>query len=340
MSEACRFCYAEIDTPARVARSGGLELWGPNAARKVKAESGWREPLQWNRAAKAAGEIHRVFAHSQSDVFEAYPGQMVDGQGRPLGLDAGGRWFPAESLPDRKTYRPLLMEDVRARLGATIRATPNLEWLLLTKRPENAGRMLAEMFGADRSTWPKNIRVGTSVEDQETANVRLPYLIRLGLPNFVSMEPLLGPVDLTLHRYDPSVSRMTECDQDLLRGRQRHYTGGGKSFDADLGGKLDWIIVGGESGPKARPMEDAWVLSIRDQCASAEVPFFFKQWGDLMSCWNGDMPDDVYAGIDASVNLAGYGGSPWFRVGKKRAGRMLDGRTWDEFPEVPRAPAQ
>jgi protein gp37 len=267
VSDGCKFCYAEIDSPARISRAAGNELWGPNAGRKVKAESGWREPLAWDRAAAKAGERHRVFSASQSDVFED---------------------------------RPDLIEP-RARLFRLILATPNLDWLLLTKRPENIGGLWPvghDLTGPGAAEWP-NIWLGTSVENQAMADQRIPDLLKIpAAVRFLSMEPLiedLGPIDLT---------------------------------------GIDWVIVGGESGPKARPMHPDWARSIRDQCVAAGVPFFFKQWGDVMSVLNEDMPEDVYQGIDAAINLSGYGGNPWFRVGKKRAGRMLDGREWSEFPDA------
>jgi protein gp37 len=147
---------------------------------------------------------------------------------------------------------------------------------VLTKRPER----LREHFRPRKRPLP-NVWLGTSCEDQPTAEKRIPHL--LGVPaavRFLSLEPLLGPIDFTDGPLDPASTMGTWSM--LEEG-------------------INWVIVGGESGPKARPMEADWVRGIRDQCLAAGVPFFFKQWGG---------------------------------TNKKRAGRILDGRTWDEFPEV------
>jgi protein gp37 len=183
-----------------------------------------------------------------------------------------------------------------------IPATPNLLHLLLTKRPGNILKYVPPEWLTD---WPENVMSGTSVVDQATADTLVPQIIKVPGPLFLSMEPLLGAVDF---RKVPGFNRV---GLDISRL---------------------WVIVGGESGHGARPMDPNWVRTIRGQCEAASVPFFFKQWGDVMSVLNEDMPEDVYQGIDAAINLSGYGGNPWFRVGKKRAGRMLDGREWSEFP--------
>ena len=145
---------------------------------------------------------------------------------------------------------------------------------------------------------PSNIWLGVSVEDQHWADIRIPALIETpAAVRFLSCEPLLGPVDLKL---------ADERD-----------------------GYLNWVIAGGESGPGARPMHPEWVRSLRDQCRTAAVPFFFKQWGahrwvehsaydHATQCW-------VANGIEPQ------------RVSKKLAGRELDGRTWDEYPHVAEA---
>lgn len=262
VSPGCAHCYAETLSHRN---PGVLGVWGDKGTRVVASEAMWREPMKWDRLAKQAGERHRVFCASLADVFEDRPE----------------------------------LTGPRDRLAATIQATPNLDWLLLTKRPENVARLASDAFGWDVGSHglPPNAWLGTSVEDRKHGLPRVNILRQVpAVVRFLSVEPLLedlGPIDLT---------------------------------------DIDWIIVGGESGPKARQMERQWVLGLRDQCVSAGVPFFFKQWGDVISCWNEDTPGDVFQRIDANVNLAGYGGPEWFRVGKKAAGRMLDGRTWNEFP--------
>ena len=138
------------------------------------------------------------------------------------------------------------LADEREKLWGLIELTPNLDWLLLTKRPHNISR-----FAPWTDEWPNNVRVGTTVENQHWAEVRLPHL--LGIPakrRFLSCEPLLGPLDLT-----GWISQ---------RPKRLH--------------PIDWVITG-ESGPKARAMLPSWARDLRDQCANAEIPFHFKQWG-------------------------------------------------------------
>lgn len=169
---------------------------------------------------------------------------------------------------------------------------------------------LEEKLGViDCEPWPlPNVHLGVSVEDQQHADERIPLLLKTpAAVRFLSVEPLLGLVDLT--RLRPA-----GCSGwiDAI-GRREHR--GPSVFHVETG--LDWVIVGGESGPGARPMDIAWVRSIRDQCRAALVPFFFKQWGE-----------------HAPVSGCAYHiAPPMQRVGKKKAGRILDGRTWDEIPE-------
>jgi protein gp37 len=163
-----------------------------------------------------------------------------------------------------------------------------------------------------------------SVEDQKRADDRIPHLLATpAAVRFVSAEPLLGHVDLRFLQ-----PRDLDTEIDSLRGTHGVYRPhGGRCA------RLDWVIAGGESGPKARPMQPKWARSLRDQCANSGVPFFFKQWGQWG--WTDQLDDETVRQIDARHNLAGhpqYDG-PW-KLGKGRAGRELDGRTWDEFPEA------
>ena len=168
---------------------------------------------------------------------------------------------------------------------------------VLTKRP-------AQMLDALQriaTPVPPNVWLGVSIEDQATADERLPLLMEVtARVRWVSAEPLLGPMNIAR----------------WLQPRQRpnddgyggvHVPGWTTDFTT-----LGWIVVGGESGPHARLMHPAWVRSLRDQCIAARVPFLFKQWGE----W---LPDER----DPEI---------WHKVGKKAAGRLLDGRTWDEYP--------
>jgi protein gp37 len=204
----------------------------------------------------------------------------------------------------------------------TIHATPHLDWLLLTKRPENFQSRMDEAFqfgelNCDRhvafinalGAWSQverehaiaweNIWIGTTVEDQQRADQRIPLL--LGIPakvRFLSCEPLLGPVDI-------------QASINLL------------PWQINPGpAELHWIICGGESGQNARPMMHGWATSLRDQCQAAGVPFLFKQWGE----WGPTEP--------VESPLADMLAPGMQRIGKKAAGRQLDGREWNEFPNL------
>jgi protein gp37 len=177
------------------------------------------------------------------------------------------------------------------RLWQVIRATPKLDWQLLTKRPQNIGKRLPPDWG---DGFP-NVWLGTTVENQQEAHRRIPYLLSVAARvRFLSCEPLLGPISL-------------------------HH-------DWAYGG-LHWIIAGGESGPKARPSNPEWFRSLRDQCGKAELAFHFKQWGN----WR---PADGQEGSPRKrIQLKSESGIQILvHLGKKASGRELDGRTWDDLP--------
>lgn len=212
VSPGCEHCYAEA-----FAKRTGKAAWGVKEPRRFFGDAHWNEPLKWDRAAKKAGERHRVFCSSMADVFE-----------------------------DRAD-----LIEPRARLWKLIDDTPNLDWLLLTKRPENLARMVPWMAVNPPTPWG-NVWLGATAEDQRRLEERAPHL--LGVPavvRFLSCEPLLGP---------------------LLLG------GALPTGEADVW-HVDWVIVGGESGPGARPYDLAWPRSIIEQCRAAGVPVFHKQLG-------------------------------------------------------------
>lgn len=250
VSPACEHCYAEA-----WAKRVGQPVWGPKSGRRVFADPHWREPVKWNREAAAVGVRARVFCASMADVFE-----------------------------DRSE-----LSSERKRLWKLIEETPALDWLLLTKRPENVGSMVP--WGAQ---WPRNVWLGTTVENQKYAEIRIPKLLaQPSLVHFVSCEPLLGSLD-------------------LARWLKPRRTKAGASRS------IDWVIAGGESGGNARPMTADWARSLRDQCTDAAVAFHFKQWG-------------VWAPLKTSRAKRDDG---LVRLGKTKAGRLLDGRTWDGLPSV------
>lgn len=270
-------------------------LWGKDADRKPASEKVWHDPLRWNRAAQKAGRRALVFCASMADVFE-----------------------------DRRD-----LDVPRERLWSLIRETPWLRWLLLTKRPENFHLLPPEVAAL--------VGLGVSVENQDAADRRIPLLLQTpAAMRFVSCEPLLGPVDLE----DVCVFKAATLGRyiDSVRGHiwgVSGYEGGGPPPNDDPPdmARLDWVICGGESGKGARPMHPDWARGLRDQCEAASVPFMLKQWGEWLpeSC----VPEDGY--IPSGISTSTYGGveysteNSWL-VGKKRAGRLLDGREHLEFP--------
>lgn len=211
----------------------------------------------------------------------------------------------ADVFEDRDELKPW-----RKELFDLIYATPMLDWLLLTKRPHNIGVMLRDARVAAYE-FPPNVWLGTTVESDEY-RYRIDDLIEnggaLARVLFLSCEPLLGPLDLSANQ------------------RFQFEHGGHQPLIDDL----DWIICGGESGGHARPMDPGWARSLRDQCVKARRAFHFKQWGSWEPFSLAPAPDTPE--IDPSWHDWGNGDFS-ARVGKKLAGRLLDGRTWDGFPK-------
>ncbi len=205
VSPACKNCYAET-----WAKRVGSDVWGANAKRRFFTEKHWKEPIRWNREAHLAGERRRVFCASMADVFE----------------------------------RRSELNMWRERLWDLIEETPMLDWLLLTKRPQN----ITKMTPWPDCDWPENVWLGTTVENQHWVDKRLPYLLRHNAKvRFLSCEPLLGYLDLAR---------------------------ASKKFDYEI----NWVIAGGESGSHSS-MNPEWVRDLRDQCKSIGAAFHFKQWG-------------------------------------------------------------
>lgn len=283
VSPACDNCYAEVSTPARAMKI----IWGMTAERVRTSPQNWNLPKRWEAQHEEFfakhGRRQRVFCASLADVFDK---------------TAPFEW--------------------RADLWNLIEATPHLEWLLLTKRIGNAFNMLPLNW---HKKHPGNVRIGISVVNQEEADRDIPKLLALNFPNFLSMEPLLGPVDLNYTRM-----RIQGARSQIARAVN------GEEW-------IDWVIVGGESGHNARPMHPDWVRRLRDQCEATATPFLFKQYGE----WTHAVPasydqPDLYMHVDgrcATEEEALADGGSWqgmHRLGKKAAGRELDGRTWDGYP--------
>lgn len=206
VSDGCKFCYAEADMDHR----RHFAKWGPNGSRVRTSPTYWKQPIAWDKEAARDGIRRKVFCASLADVFEDFPG----------------------------------LDDYRDDLWNLIGRCKNLDWLILTKRPENIRRMLPVEDQVGMSChWP-HIWLGTSAEDQETFDTRRLWLASAPAAlRFLSIEPLLGPI----------------------RSESWH--------------RIDWVILGGESGPKARPCHLEWLRSIKGDCERARVPVFVKQLG-------------------------------------------------------------
>ena len=306
VSSGCAHCYAKTlhDRRHRAYLAGAKlpkQYAAPFSTIQLHPER-LEMPLHWKKP-------RRIFVNSTSDLFhEDVPDYFI------------GLVFAIAALAPQHTF------------------------MILTKRPDRMETMLTDLGGefwgtikvnllrrgyplpADRNAIVPlpNVWLGVSVENQATADERIPVLLQTpAAVRFISAEPLLGLVELWDARYD-------------------NPNGGKTGAITSWPGGLDWVICGGESGPGARPMHPNWALSLRDGCLAAGVPFFFKQWGE----WHFDPQHSsprarVY--MDSTGKIFECMGTnqeyqlgrlAFDRVGKKAAGRLLDGHEWNEFPEV------
>lgn len=228
ISPACDHCYAEAWDARGL--QGQATRWGPHADRTRTGAANWNKPRAWDRKAAAEVRRYRVFCASLADVFDNH--RSIDTV-----------W--------------------RVGLWRLIAETPNLDWLLLTKRPQNIVKMLPDAYGCGLPVWGDgwpNVWLGTTVENQVEADRRIPALLSVSARvRFLSCEPLIGPVDIG-----------APVRKALFSGAIKPMGDGTRP--------LSWVITGGESGPDYRPADPDWFRSLRDQCAAAGVPFLFKQW--------------------------------------------------------------
>jgi protein gp37 len=319
VSPGCAHCYAETLMDARY----GRVKWGKGNPRSRTSAANWKEPIRWSRNAEAdclrwaeKGDAKkrrpRVFCASLSD------------------------WLDDEV--------PL---DWLADLLDLIRKCQHLDWLLLTKRPENfRPRLLAAMESCvgrmDLENWifawigqkadgalinvdpepPANVWIGTSVEDRQRADERIPSLLAIpAVVRFLSCEPLLGPLEF---------SNVTKRSDAVAQLGKKALTG------------IHWVICGGESGPNARPMHPTWAISLRNQCSAAGVPFLYKQWGEWAPV---KVLDDNRVEFTHDLSTKCPINPEWYlfqnmdktqtymaRVGKAAAGRLLDGVEHNGYP--------
>ena len=294
VSRGCENCYAERLAATRLRNH-------PSRAGLTDANGRWNGEVrfnpQWLDWPLRAQRPRRIFVAAHGDLFhENVPDEWIDSIFAVMALSGRHVFQVLTKRPERmREYMHVgegrmagaIMGWLAAGPAAPVPISPRRRCDLL--RIADAGRPWFD--------WPlPNVWPGVSAEDQPTADERTRYLLEtLAAARWLSLEPLLGPIDL--RRLAPQWLRPTKVD--ALAGT-RYYA------DSRVQGTaLDWVVVGGESGPRARPMEAAWARSLRDQCLCAGVPFFFKQWGGKSA---------------------------------KSGGRLLDGRTWDEMPAL-RSPA-
>lgn len=319
VSEGCRNCYAE-----KINRRLGTGLdYKPASRRDLEIfldEKTLTQPLRWKRQ-------RRIFVGSMTDLFADF---VTDAM-----LD---RVFAVMALSPRHTFQVLTKRPERMReyFGSNIVA-----WGMRIAKGIHFSELAA--FNSSISNTPRvplpNVWLGVSAEDQASADQRIPHLLAApAAKRFVSCEPLLGPIDLTLDNLVcgpcPRCSGGSQVEPDTNANACRRCDGLGKSGEW----AIDWVIAGGESGPGARPAHPDWFRTVRDQCEAAGAPFFFKQWGSWapraewsprlkMVAINRDgsrTPDDV--------NPDDVGGQRFVSVWKSEAGALLDGREHREFP--------
>lgn len=380
-SPGCANCYAETMAKRLRAMAQADQAKGKDPGRKryyldvVDDRGHWTgkvlpvpellsEPLEVKKPA-------RWFVNSMSDLFFGDEGDRKFCEGRGI---------PFEPVPFAFIDR----------VFGVMALCPQHTFQILTKRPgrmleyfqsDPVARIVAGMHECVRGNvpgemaalsihhqlrvaggWPlPNVWLGTSVEDQKRADERIPALLRCpAAVRWLSIEPLLGSVDLERCLW-------IDCPhQNVIEG---YGCADCQNYPGLPSRALDWVVVGGESGPKARPMHPEWVRSLRDQCLNAGVPFFFKQWGawipkshtTLRHPWHAERtPDDGGWRVAVDGQKASWGSlapdgqfdrgaTPWnghdddgygsreavmYRLDKKSSGRHLDGRTWDEYPEA------
>lgn len=270
VAPGCLHCYSEEEQVNR----WGRVVWGPRGTRSKTAADNWKKPFTWNRKAAKAGVRSKVFSISQGDFFEDWKGRILDHKNFVgwVSSDEGVEWHPpTKTFHSMNGMRPLTMNDLRRDAFKIIDETPTLDWLLLTKRPENVRDMTPSVYGADPNINTDlvkgrrdNVWLGTSVSDQETADDFLSKHLKnagLGRLLFVSVEPILGPINLM------------------------PYLGPGM---------IEWVIVGGESGEHRRPSEVEWYWQLRNQCLEAGVPCYIKQDTGEKSGEQGRLPGPLW----------------------------------------------
>lgn len=309
VSAGCDNCYMY-----RQAKQYG---WDPTVVTRC-GESIWRQPNIFNPQASPveykwkAGD--RVFVCSWSDFFH----------------EDADQW--------------------RHAAWAVIRGRPDLNWIITTKRIEEAYACLPDDFNSE--DYP-NIMFMPTCENQEMADKRIPPALELKemyrwIKIGVSIEPILGAINLEYIKDFSHPNKFVKYERIYALSGERSIIGNRITNE-----KLDQVIVGGESGPGARPMHPDWARGVRDQCVATGVPFFFKQWGEWLHLSQNNLTaftrtdrktslrEPIYKATDATGKIIGCGITDYWengqgtfiRVGKKKAGCLLDGKEWRQYPK-------
>lgn len=295
VSEGCANCYAKREAEGRLRGKYGYPQ--DNPFRVTFHEDKLEQPLKWRRPRK-------IFVCSMGDLFhEDVPVEWIDKVIDVIARCEQHRFMLLTKRPERmKDYFLGLRDDPEQAMRFRSGRTELHKYALALRKGEPL----------------RNVWLGVTAENQQRADERIPMLLQIPAAKlFVSVEPMLGPVDLY------------------------QWLGGDREIDPPhkYNGGLDWVICGGETGPEARPMHREWVRSLRDQCVAAQVPFFFKSWGEWKFICEVIIPE--YDKADYPEYWRRPGEKPMFafpdgttleRLGRRQTGRELDGRTWDEEP--------
>lgn len=328
VSAGCQRCYAER-MAARFAAEGqpyeGLihpSTHGWNGKVRLVPEV-LKQPVRWQRP-------RQIFVNSMSDLFhESVSDEWID-------TIFGIMWACLYNRHEHPGHVFQILTKRAARMRDYLMQDRRRQWADAAVHhgggldPDGIFDQTMELskMGPHPRIW-----LGVSVENQAAADERIPLLLETpAAVRWLSCEPLLGPINFRWVHYAHQASGQTYREYLNTQGAINQY---------EALRKIDWIVVGGESGPGARPMHPDWARTLRDQCAAAGVPYFFKQWGDWLPV---DTPSDeeCFADDGSDRQLTGRlvighaGDHPVARIGKKRAGRLLDGVLHDAYPEVSR----
>lgn len=319
------------DTNAALAHRTFMPWRAKDSTRVVAAESSWNKVRQWDRAAEKAGERRRVLCGA--DVCEQWDGRLTGTSGGTI-HDAK-KWHSRDGFCELGIHigqSVITLTDVRRRLFETINTTPHLDWLLPTSNPERCRDLLPDRWFDVH--WPANVWIGARVENQEQADARIPALLTVpAAVRFVLLDGMTGPVSL-LPWFDPTGACCGNEPEYLCKNcpARADWRFSGPANEHSLNSpEIHLVIVRGQSGPNARPLHPQWVRDVRDQCQAAGVAFTFEQWGHYLPNDLDCLPDG-FAAMRHHYKLRPVDG--FYSVGSKAAGRVLDGRTWDEMPKA------